>query len=250
MRGATVLFTDRTGGVSRAPYDSANVGFNTGDNLADLAENRRIVRDRFPGPRAWVRAEQVHGADIAYVGRDSLSLQCSDLQGSVGPADGIVTVRPDVSPVIFTADCAPVALSMDGAIAAVHGGWRGLRAGVIERAVETLRSVAGKALAGGSAISAVIGPCIHPCCYEFPKDQLEVMTRRFSDSVEGVTREGRPALDIAAAVRAALERSNVLAIDDVDACTGCNQNYFSHRRDGPTTGRQVMLVALSDAHDS
>lgn len=238
MRGATVLFTDRTGGVSRAPYDSANVGFNTGDNLADLSENRRIVRDRFRGPRAWVRAEQVHGADIVYLERP-LHSQCS-----VGAADGIVTMRSDVSPAIFTADCAPVALSMGGVVAAVHGGWRGLRSGVIERAVEAVRSAAGKA-AGGGAISAVIGPCIHPCCYEFPEDQLKVMTGRFGRSVEGRTSDGRFALDIPAAVRAALKCSDVLEIDDVDTCTGCNQNYFSHRRDGPVTGRQVMLIALS-----
>ena len=246
-RDAIALFTDRTGGVSAAPYDSANVGFNTDDDPPSLAENRRIARGFFKGPKAWVHAEQVHGADVVYVGE---GLDPARELYSVGPADGIVTARRDLSPAIFTADCAPIALSAQGVVAGVHAGWRGLSYGVIERALETLRSVADKAVIAGSGkvdpgVSAIIGPCIHPCCYEFPQDQIEIIAEKFESRVEGRTSTGRPSLDIPGAVRAALKRAGVSAIDDLDVCTSCDKDYFSHRRDGPVTGRQVMLVALS-----
>lgn len=243
---ATVLFTDRTGGVSVAPYDSANVGFNTDDDPSSLAENRRIARERFKGPGRWVRSEQVHGSGIVYVGQ---GLDSGGEPHSVGPADGIVTTLRDSSLAIFTADCAPIALFTHRVVAGVHAGWRGLSSGVIERALETLRSVAGDVASegsgdGGPKVSAVIGPCIHPCCYEFPQEQIEIIAKKFGSLVQGRTSAGLPSLDIPGTVRTVLKREGVWAIDDLAVCTSCNKDYFSHRRDGPVTGRQVMLVAL------
>jgi hypothetical protein len=137
---------------------------------------------------------------------------------------------------ILTADCAPVALVGPGVVGAVHAGWRGLAAGVVEAAVAQVAELAGE------PPSAVVGPCIHPCCYEFSPGDLELVAARLGDAVESRTAAGDPALDVPAAVRIALSRAGVAGITDVGVCTSCSPRHFSHRRDG-RTGLQAMLVA-------
>jgi copper oxidase (laccase) domain-containing protein len=87
----------------------------------------------------------------------------------------------------------------------------------------------------------VLGPCIHPCCYEFGSDQLAEFVARFGPGVAGTTSWGTPALDMPAVVRAALHEVGVV-LDDRSHCTGCNPHlFFSHRRRGQR-GRQVLTV--------
>jgi hypothetical protein len=226
---ARVVFTDRHGGVSRAPYESANLAHHVGDDSASVAENRRIVAERLalPAPARWVEVNQVHGRDVAVVDVPQT--------GAHADADAIVTACRGLPLVIFTADCAPIALVADGAVGAVHAGWGGLRAGVVERAVDELQRLA------PGPVSAVIGPCIRPERYEFGADLLDRMVAHFGPAVAGRTAGGTPAFDIPAAVRIALERAGVDRVDDVDVCTAASSDHFSYRRDG-VTGRQAMFV--------
>ena len=61
--------------------------------------------------------------------------------------------------------------------------------------------------------------------------------------MEGRTSEGRPALDIPAAVERALEECGVVEFRDSGVCTSASDTHFSYRRDG-VTGRQVTLAVL------
>lgn len=226
--GARVAFTDRHGGVSIPPYDTANLGFATGDDPDAVTENRRRVAselDDAPDARGWAWVRQVHGARVVEV----------DAPGAAGDADALVTVGTDVSLVVLAADCAPIALVADGAVAAVHCGWRGLIAGVLEVAVRVVRG------RGRGPVRAVIGPCISPAHYEFGADELQQVTRRLGTEVEGRTESGVLALDLRAGVGAALASVGVDDRIDVDVCTYASSDYFSHRRDG-VTGRQALIV--------
>jgi purine-nucleoside/S-methyl-5'-thioadenosine phosphorylase / adenosine deaminase len=228
VEGARVAFTDRHGGVSIQPYDTANLGFATGDDPNAVTENRRRVAHDVsdePDARDWAWARQVHGALVVAV----------DAPGGAGDADALVTAAADVSLVVLAADCAPIALVADGAVAAVHCGWRGLVAGVLEAAV---RVVQGRAR---GPVRAVIGPCICPAHYEFGANELEQVTRRLGTAVEGRTEAGSVALDLRAGVGAALASAGVDHCADVDICTYESSDYFSHRRDG-VTGRQALIV--------
>jgi purine-nucleoside/S-methyl-5'-thioadenosine phosphorylase / adenosine deaminase len=155
LSGAEILFSDRTGGVSAPPFDTANAGYSRGDDPAAVAENRRRIGAGLGGraidPRAWTCLHQVHGADVHEAG--------SHIARGLPPADASVSADPAAVLAILTADCAPVALVGPGVVGAVHAGWRGLAAGVVEAAVERMTEMAGEAPA------AVVGPCIHPCCY-------------------------------------------------------------------------------------
>jgi YfiH family protein len=215
--------------VSRAPYESANLAHHVGDDSTSVTENRRLAAEHLalPSPSRWVEVNQVHGRDVVVVDIRQ--------EGALADADAIVTARRELPLVIFTADCAPIALVADGAVGAVHAGWEGLHAGVVERAVEELRRVS------PGPVAAVIGPCIHPERYEFGADLLDRMVAHFGPAVAGRTAEGTPAFDIPAAVRIALERAGVDDIDDVGVCTARSSDHFSYRRDG-VTGRQAMLV--------
>ncbi len=176
--------------------------------------------------RVWLR--QVHGSGVVRVDGQW------DQVGVEG--DALVTAREDVCLAIFVADCAPVALaSPEGVLAAVHAGWRGLMAGVIETTVAAMASM------GATRIVGAVGPCVHPECYEFSEMELRSVAERLGDGVVATTVSSRPALDLPAAVASALDASGVALLAQVGECTACSGSYFSHRREG-SVERQAMLV--------
>lgn len=232
---AVVWFTDRTGGVSLPPYDSLNLADHVGDAHDAVAENRRRVAravavrdDVSDDDRDWVWLRQVHGATV---------VRATDARMSGREADAAVTRVAGLPLAIVVADCVPVALVTEEAVGAVHAGWKGLVAGVIERSVEAVRN------GGAMAVDAWIGPCVMPCHYAFGADDLEQLVRRFGAGVAGRTRTDDPALDLPAAVEVALRRAGVERVQRSGLCTAHDApRWFSHRRDG-TTGRQAMVVA-------
>ena len=196
------------------------------DPAGALFQRREALR---PGPGTWLR--QVHGDRVVLVDGPG--------DGVGSEADASVTVRSDTVLSIQVADCAPVVLAAPGGLAVVHAGWRGLRAGVIERASECLA----KAAPGPQA--AVVGPCIRACCYEFGSADLDALCARFGDGVRALTSQGRPAFDVPAAVRIVLERCGVSSIEFDGVCTGCDDRHWSHRVDG--SDRRQALVAWMEA---
>src|SRR5690606_33559158 len=118
-------------------------------------------------------------------------------------ADATVTAVPGAALSVITADCAPVLLASDHAVAAVHAGWRGLVAGVLAEAVRAVR------VHGGGPVRAWLGPCIRARCYEFGAEDLDTVAGRFGDGVRASTAWGTPALDVTATVTVALAEEGV-----------------------------------------
>jgi len=232
---AEILFSDRTGGVSAPPFDTANAGYSRGDDPGNVDENRGRIGAALGGrgsdPAEWISLHQVHGSTIYPADRGGPTA------GLPAPkADGSVSAEPAAVLSVLTADCGPVALVAPGAVAAVHAGWRGVAAGVLEVAVAEVRQ------RSSGPVRAVLGPCIHPECYEFSPADLEPIVERLGPDVVGRTSAGQPALDVPRAIRLALAGAGVTDLTDVDVCTACSADHFSHRRDG-RTGLQTMLVA-------
>jgi len=189
----------------------------------DVEARRRAVVD---APWTWLR--QVHGDTVITVTVPGA--------GAGSTADASVTDEAGAVLAVLTADCAPVALvSPEGVVAAVHAGWRGLRAGVLQRAAEAARAL------GATELGAVLGPCIHAECYEFGSDDLDVVAAELGDGVRALTAERRPALDLPTAVASALKQVGVTRFDDVGVCTACSDDYFSWRGRGELA-RQAMVV--------
>jgi YfiH family protein len=189
----------------------------------DVAARRRAVVDL-----PWTWLHQVHGAGVVRVTRPG--------DGAATLADAAVTAAPGCALAVLTADCAPVALaSSEGVIGVAHAGWRGVAAGVIEATVAEMEAL------GATAIEAAVGPCIHAECYEFGDRELDDVAGRLGDTVRSTSAGGRPALDLPAAVRAALARAGVEAVGDAGVCTACSPSHFSWRA-RKETQRQATVV--------
>ena len=175
----------------------------------------------------WLR--QQHGAMVVMV--DAPGGQCG------APADAAVTACVNTPLTIRTADCAPIAIYSDnGVIGAVHAGWHGVVAGVIEACATAMRS------RGASDLRAIVGPCIHVECYEFGRDDLARVASVVGDAAVGATRTGAVAMNLPSAVAGALQRAGVELSDSIEQCTACHpQLYFSHRARAERE-RHVMVL--------
>ena len=238
VTGATILHLDGAicaawSDASRGDLRPSGQGPGDGDPLtrlaADVARSTGSTLERV----AWLT--QMHGTDVRTVPSDAPST--AGLESChLGAGDASVSAMPGVALCVLTADCAPVALaSPEGVYAAVHAGWRGLLDGVVEQTVEHMRR------SGATAVTAALGPCIHPCCYEFADDALDRIADVYGDGVRATTAGGRPALDLPAGVSAAVAAAGARTVGGVDACTACGGGRYSHRARADV-GRQALLV--------
>ncbi len=218
--GARALFTTRAHG-----------------NLSTLSgtghEHGRRERDRLCGELglSWLCASrQVHGATVLRVrtagGRGGEALTVD--------ADGHATALRGAGAMVLVADCLPVLLAAPGAVAALHAGWRGLAAGVLEEGVRALAEVS----AGGTGeVRALIGPGAGPCCYEVGEE--------VHAAFGGAGRVGERNIDLPALARERLVAAGVGEVERVGICTICDARLYSHRREGARAGRQAGVVWLS-----
>lgn len=106
-----------------------------------------------------VHSRQVHRADVLV--HDTLPPGLF-----IGPdADGHATRTPGLLLAVSVADCVPIFIAAPGAraVALLHGGWRGVAAGILERGVEVLRDAFN---ADPSDLDVHFGPSICGECYE------------------------------------------------------------------------------------
>jgi copper oxidase (laccase) domain-containing protein len=132
---------------------------------------------------------------------------------------------------VLAADCLPVAIAGDGALAMVHAGWRGLAAGVLERGVASVRE-----LGADGELMAVMGPCAGACCYEVGPEVHAAL---------GTGRAGRSLIDLREIARQRLLAAGVVSAATLGGCTICDERFFSHRREGERAGRQAGVAWLS-----
>ncbi len=170
-------------------------------------------------PPDWAFLNQVHGATV---------LKVVD-GGNQGDGDAMVTARPLLALLVATADCVPVAIEADGAVAVVHAGWRGAVAGVLPAALDTLQRD------GHTPRRAAIGPAIGPCCYEVGED----VAARFAEHVARTT-WGTTSVDIPGYLATQLQGIPLWRSEE---CTYTSSRLNSWRRDR-TKERQVTVAWL------
>jgi len=220
---ARAVFSSRHGGVSSGAYESLNLGLLTDDAPENVAENRRRLGDAVGHP--WPRfcyGRQVHGATVR---------RATEPPSAVRPythEDGQATALTDAAAIVFVADCLPVLLAAEGAVAALHCGWRPLAGGIVEEGIAALREVGGT-----GPVTAALGPGARGCCYEVGEEVHEHFTAYEARRGDN--------LDIAAVARQQLEAHGI-EVRDAGLCTICDERFFSHRRDQGVTGRQAGVI--------
>jgi polyphenol oxidase len=228
--------TTRLGGVSDGRFASFNLATHVGDRADAVAENRRRLRTRLGLAREPRWLAQAHGRTVAH-------LDPGEPDRFPAPvADAAIARGPGPVCAILSADCLPVLLcERTGlAVAAVHAGWRGLAAGVIEACVAELGLPPGRLLAW-------IGPGVGASAY--------VVGREVRDALAGPHGRhahafrpcpgGRWLADLPALARARLHAAGIAEVYGGALCTASDPDrFFSYRRDGET-GRMATLIWIT-----
>lgn len=164
--------------------------------------------------------KQVHGNSIQITSDASLDLV---------EADGLVTNQKSIALAVQVADCLPLLLQSDVAVAAVHVGRRGLVNGVAIKAISAMKEF------GAKNITGVVGPHICKNCYEVDQSLCDEITR-----VHPAAKSSGRKLDLYSGLA---EQISEVTLENLNICTLENSEYFSYRRGGET-GRQVGVICL------
>lgn len=227
--GVGALITTRCGGVSAGAYASWNLGDHVGDDPSCVAENRRRLGELLPRQPQWL--QQVHGTRVIDLDRED---------GREG--DAAVARAPGMVCAVLTADCLPVLLCDRAGcvVGAVHAGWRGLAAGVLERACAAMKVPAAELLAW-------LGPAIGQDAFEVG-DEVRAAFLAFDAQAARAFRPGRPGkwhADLYLLARQRLARLGAESVHGGGCCTFSEaQRFYSFRRDG-VTGRMASLVWIA-----
>ena len=243
--GVTFAFTERTGGVSEAPYASLNLGAACGDVPDAVAENRRralaavgadAVASRLVAPR------QVHGDAVVRVASAAPAELVAAQAAAAAGADAVVCTVPGVPVLLCFADCVPVVLTCAGGFAVAHSGWRGTIARIAASAARELADAAGVPV---SEISAYVGPHIGYQDYEVSPELAERFCAEFGPEASP---DGRH-LDLGYCVRAALEGAGVAGGSIVEAAVStasATERFFSYRAENGRCGRHAAVAVMGE----
>lgn len=168
------FITTRSGGVSEGNFASMNPGLYTTDLPENIVENRRILCDALRiDPCQLITPHQVHSDRIVVIDRTWLEQNESDRKLSLEGVDALMTNVPDVFVTVSTADCVPVLLyaSDKQAVAAVHAGWRGTVAAIVQKTIRKMVAVYGCDV---SFLQVAIGPSISLQSFEVGAELVDV----------------------------------------------------------------------------
>ena len=282
-------FTTRQGGYSRAPCAGLNLGLTESDQPERVEQNRqRFLHELGGGNFEFASVRQVHSSHSFLVKRSNQGLSYQLCGAATDTADikcppagdSVITSESGLLLTIRIADCLPVLLvdPRQRAVAAVHAGWRGALARIIEKTVGEMR---GTTSSDPQELIAAVGPSIRACCYDVGEEVVEAFHETFADADSFFrklphepgaaamncqslisARANPPALaaaylpvarlDLTAVAArqlasAGVRQTNILV---ADYCTACRTDlFFSHRREFGRTGRQAAAIGIRKTVD-
>jgi YfiH family protein len=255
-------FSTSPGGISPLENKKVlNLGFTDWDTRANVLENRRRLQTAAGAKDLpLITLKQFH-SDVIHLFDTTPSEPCK--------GDASITNRPNLLLAIQTADCVPILLvdPKKRAIAAIHAGWRGTLARIAAKTIGKMQMHFGT---NPRDLLAAIGPSIGPCCYEVGTEVATQFLSQFADAPDYFDEfrtgdEPNPIqwlnmmppghqpppkgvlLDLRKANRSQLLAAGLRPqnIHTIDLCTACHPNLlFSYRKQGPTSGRLMSIIAL------
>lgn len=223
--------TTRQGGVSPSPFDSLNLALHVGDDETRVRQNRVDLRAglQLPAEPGWMN--QTHGTRAVILEQETSR-----------DADAAITRQPGQVAVVMTADCLPILLCNQSAteVAAVHAGWRGLQAGVVQSTLTAMQSAR-------DDLMAWIGPGISQAHFEVGDE----VRRAFADSIQGADDyfsahgPGHWLCDLGGLAERVLNRHGVDRVTRDPHCSYRDAGLFYSYRRRATTGRMATLIWIS-----
>lgn len=242
--GIQIGFSTRWGGVSQSPYSSLNLGLHVGDNPENVRVNRGLWFKEWDSDGSDVTlGEQVHGTRIHWVSESDAGRGSQSLDSVIPGVDALVTTST-LGLMAFFADCVPVYFYHPKlqAVAIAHAGWKGTVGKIVLNTLEQFCNIGGDP----AECWVALGPSIGPCCYEVDERVITGFQEGFQDApfLEPV-KPGHAMLDLWIANQVILREAGVPQenIWVAEICTSCHtDSFFSHRKEGPRTGRMAGWI--------
>ncbi len=217
------------------------LSFSSSPDKNEIRENRRQlalalgIEDhdlRFPS--------QVHKTRIVHVTRQTPKEELME-------TDALITKEKGICIAVMSADCVPILLfdRQNKVVAAVHSGWRGTVAKILEL---TLREMSSVYNTKGEHVVAAIGPSVSQDSYEVGAEVVEAVVNAFRNSNELMLPQPnqKAKLDLWKANKLQLLEFGVApeCIEISDLCTVKNNtNFFSARKgDAGRFAAGILLI--------
>lgn len=262
--GVVAFSTTRQGGVSEGNYATFNINHYCGDDEKAISINRSTLCNLLHiTDEQLVYPHQTHQTEVRAITPSFYELTNDERNSFLEGVDVVMTNLPGVCIGVSTADCIPVLLYDEAhhAMAAVHAGWRGTVARIVEK---TVRKMEESYHTHPQQLHAVIGPGISLRNFEvgdevynafreadFPMDKI-AQHYPVSASIEDRKTSGdlmRWHLDLPECNRLQLidcglekEQIQLSGICTYDRC----DEYFSVRRLGINSGRIFTGILLKE----
>src|SRR5438876_2531510 len=169
--------------LNLGPHSSANP-------IVQMNRVRFLASVGVPG---WpmMKLRQVHSDRV-------VNIQDTSAATDAVEGDAAVTALKGAVLAVQTADCVPILIadSHGTAVAAVHAGWRGTAARIVESTVSRLVA---KFKLDPASLAAAVGPHIGVCCYEVGEEVADDVSD--PESIERRPEWNKPHFDLAFANR-------------------------------------------------
>jgi YfiH family protein len=186
-----------------------------------------------------VYLKQIHSDRVLKYSKDAKNIRNDE-------GDAIITNEKNVIIGVFTADCVPIILvdEENGAIAAIHSGWRGTFESITLKTINKMKS---EFNCNEYNIKAYIGPHIRKCCYEVSEDlKQNFIEKKGTINKEELFNENN--LNLEACIvddlrSAGIRDSN---INSINLCTYCSDDIklHSYRKSQGSYGRMFSFIIL------
>jgi YfiH family protein len=244
------FISTRTGGVSKFPYLSLNLGLHVGDDPEYVRNNRTRLAKAIGIPlNRFTTARQIHSGNVSIISEEMRGKGSIHHQEAIKDTDAMITNVPDICLMVLVADCVPM-LFFDPsrrAIGVAHAGWRGTLQFV---ALNTVKTMEKSFRSSPRDIKVGIGPSIGPCCYKVGPEliaQVGEVFHRKNEYIRNESKEGEGYFNLWKAnldqlLHAGIEREN---IEIAKLCTCHNPDlFFSYRHQREDTGRFGVGIAI------
>lgn len=237
--GIRHFVTDRNTNPQGEPF---TLSYSSTPDRALVVNNRRLLAEAMlVGEQALFLPSQVHKTRIVNVTPDTRKEELLE-------TDALITAHPDVCIAVMSADCVPIILydRKHNVVAAVHSGWRGTVARILEKTLNEMFDVYGTA---GADVFAGIGPSVSQQSYEVGEEVITAVQAAFDSHVNLLvhTVPQKAKLDLWNANRQQLLEFGVPdeQIEVSNLCTVINNNSFFSARKGDS-GRFAAGIVVAE----
>ncbi len=254
LEPAFAFSTTRHNGVSKGPYASFNANHYCGDDPQDVEQNRQLLCDKIGIDKDnLIVPHQNHGTRTVVINDNFLKLDKGIRQALLDGVDAVCTNLPKVCVCVSTADCIPVLVHdpVHKAVSAIHAGWRGTVARIVEKNIKVLQQTYGTTPAD---CKAIIGPGISLDAFEVGDEvydtfaaegfNMDSLARKYTNtSGETKWHIDLPLCNKQQLMSCGLKEDNIVMSG---ICTFNNPDeFFSARRHGTKSGRILNGIFLS-----